>query len=103
MENKSKKNEIVLILRNVLEGEDEFKTKVFTEEEITSYSISYDIANDETVAYAFESNAELVRVDGRLNNEEMTAILDDIYSFYILRDEQEVSDYYNREGDYENV
>jgi len=93
---------IKLVLKSYNDGE-ELETIVDNEEDIVSFSTSYNVETNETIAYAFESTVELVRDDGDVDNEHMSDIVNDFYGFYILRTPEDINDFTNRVGDYEDV
>jgi len=70
------------------EKDEKLSTVVENKDEITSISIGYDIIRDETVVYAFDSNAEIYRESGMFTSDEMAETINDFYSFSITEVEQ---------------
>ena len=93
---------ITIVLLDDDNNEELGRAQVESENDIVSYSISYDMSTDETIVYVFDSNVEIFRRDGNISKKEAESIIDDFASFYILKTKQEVYDFDNKIGDYEN-
>ena len=70
-------------LTGIFDGE-EYQTEYGKEEEITSINLTYNVATNETIVNAFNSDVELFRMSGRVSEEDATETAGDYYDFEIL-------------------
>jgi hypothetical protein len=90
-----KENEVLLVLKNS-EDNQELYTIIGDNEEIVLWSIGSDFVNEETVAYAFESNVEIGRVSSE-DKELLSDVVTDWWNGYILRNNDDIEEYLNGE------